>query len=159
MLAEPDESVDEHLTTVGELNPLLVFERFDTGPVVIVVVAVWASRTQTGLLKERGALVRRIWQATLKQMPTAHGARLLWHTVFFAIPTGDVLAIAEQFKQLLKALSDPALESYCLIDKVSGPPIEKFQRMDEMQYGIASDRNFREAQGYWVKLLNGDELK
>ncbi len=159
MPAESNKLTDEHLTTVGELNPLLVFEQFDTGPVVIVMLAVWARGIQTGLLEERGAVVRRLWQVTLQQMPTAHGMRLLWHTLFFAIPTDDVLTVAKQFKQSLRALYDPALESYCLIDKVSGPPMAKFQLMDEMQSGIANDRNFIDAQEYRVKLLNGAEAQ
>src|SRR5437870_2261133 len=111
---------NEYLTTVDELNPLLVFEQFGAGEVVAIAVAIWTSGPQTGLLEERGQWIRRFWQAVLKQMPTAQGMRLLRHTVFFVMPTADVFFIAEQFKQLLKTLSEPVLESYCLIGVMSG---------------------------------------
>jgi hypothetical protein len=149
----------EYLTTVGELNPLLVFEQFGAREVVAIAVAIWTIGPQTGLLEERGEWIRRFWQVVLKQMPNAQGTRLLWHTVFFVVPTTDAFFIAEQFKQLLKTLSEPALESYCLIGVMSGSAMEKLQLLDEMQSIISSERSFTQAQGFWIKLLNGDEVK
>jgi hypothetical protein len=151
---------NEYLTTVGELNQLLVFEQFETMSVVTVVVAVWASgSTQTGLREERGRWIRRLWETTLKQMPAAHGMRLLWHTVFFAMPTDNALFIAEQFKQLLRSLYEPSLDSYCVIGALNGSAREKLQKLDEMESAVSSDRSFGQAQGFWIKLLNGEEVR
>lgn len=155
MSTEENNSTDEYLTTVGELNPLLVLERAGAGPAVVVAVGVYPSGSQTGLLKERGGWVRRLWEAALNQMPDAQGARLLWHTAFFVIPTADGYSVAPKFERLLQALYDPALESYCLINVANGNPPDKLQLLDEMQSAISSDRNFKEAQGSLIKLLNG----
>jgi hypothetical protein len=131
-----------HLSTIGGLNPLDVLRQLESDPAVVVVIAVWPRGGQTGLLEERGSWVDELWRTVVAEIASVHGCRLLWNTVFFAVPATNVLRVKEEFRRIIKKLFTPSLESLCVIGEAHGSPDDKLLFLDSMQSEVAAPQNF-----------------
>lgn len=138
----------EHLSTVGDLNPLRVLEQSGTGPIVLCAVAVWTRRTMIGNLEEKGIWVRSLWGAALKVLPKTAGCRLGWNTVFFAVPDVGVAQVAQRFSELLQIRQDARLMSFCALCEAYGEPQHKLNVLDVLGHEISSQRDFGSSRDY-----------
>ncbi len=129
----------EYLSTVGEMNPIRVLELFDANSVVLCVVAVWTRQTMTGNLEEKGKWLHSFWEAALLALPEAAGCRLLWNSLFLALPGLSIAQCSERLSRLLQSHQDPCLESYCVLCEVEGEPEHKLEVLDALQHEVGSD--------------------
>ncbi|MDQ3821251.1 MAG: hypothetical protein M3362_26725, partial [Acidobacteriota bacterium] len=121
------------LSTTDGANPLKILEQFNSAPVILVAVAIWTRHSQTGMLIEKGVWIKNFWSRILNRITDVQGCQLLWNTLFFAVPSGDVLSLKDLFREELTVLYDPLLESFCIIAEAHGTPSEKLLLLDEMQ--------------------------
>lgn len=137
----PEVAETDFLSTIPSeraFNPWDVLGQFDSQPVVLVAIAIEPRGTRTGRLEERGAWLQELWYKTLTQMPTLHGSRLGWDTVFFIVDTPDVEKTQALFQPLLASLRDLELESRCILALTEGGPPERGQLLCEMQHDLTA---------------------
>lgn len=147
----------EYLSTVGALDPRLVFERVGARPAVMVAVAVWAADGPTGRLEEKGRWVREFWRAVSETVPEAEGVRRLWNTLFFLVPAADPLQVKERFRAALNSVPGENLRSFCVLAPSSGDPQRDLLLLDEMESEISSARSFGRGAQFEHRLLDGRE--
>lgn len=153
--SKADAGRGEHLSTVGERDPLKVLAKLGAGPLVIVVVAVEPEHAATGRLEEKGAWVKSLWRLTLSTIPEAEGCRLSWNTLFFAVPGQSAESVVARFQELLTASRQPGLESLCLLFESVGTPAGRMAELDEMLDEVSARRNFGSNPRFRHRILDG----
>lgn len=138
----------EYLSTVGEINPLRVLERFGKGPVVLCIVAIWTRGAMTGNLEEKGAWTHSFWNAVLTTLPEVGGCRLSWNTLFFAMPSTGIAEAVNKFSDLLRTHQDACLETFCVLCEVKGEAEHKIDVLDVMGHEVCSERDFGSSREY-----------
>ena len=141
-MKEKPNSQNAHLSTVGGIDPRTVLEKFDSDPAVIILIAIWARDGQTGLLEEKGSWIKDLWRTVLVRFPDIQGCRLLWNTIFFAVPGADASSVKEEFRKIFRMLLNPSLESLCILGEAYGSPSDKLSIFDSMEDETAAPRNF-----------------
>jgi hypothetical protein len=146
-----------HLSTVGGIDPGRALEKFDSDPVVIILIAIWASDGQTGLLGEKGAWIEELWRIVLVRFPDVQGCRLLWNTIFFAVPSADASSVKEEFRKILRMLLRPSLESLCLLAEAHGSPTDRLSILNSMQDETAAPGNFGTDERFRHRLKDAED--
>jgi hypothetical protein len=137
-----DNESENRLSTVSDLNPMKVLERFDNAPVILIAVGIWSRDSYVGLLEQKGKWVQAAWHSVLSRIPDLEGCRLLWNTFFFACGAENEQVVKEQFQDVLSNLYDPELKSFCVMAEVKGTPADKMLVLDDMQSEIWGERDF-----------------
>jgi hypothetical protein len=145
----------DHLSTVGERNPLKVLEVFASTPLVIVVLSIDPKHSLTGGLEKKGEWVKSIWHLTLSLIPEAEGCRLSWNTLFFAIANQSIESVKGRFQEILKSSRNFDLESRCVLHEAAGTPVDKLGQLDDMLGEVSSKGNFGSNLNFHHRLLDG----
>jgi hypothetical protein len=147
--------LEDHLSTVGAPDPLKVLKKFEGETVAIIVVAVEPRHSLTGQLEEKGRWIKALWSLALRRVPEVEGCRLSWNTLFFAAANQEIKIVVERFREMLSLLSEPGLESLCVISEAEGTAADKLARLDAMLDEISSKRNFGSDLNFQYRLLDG----
>ena len=114
----------------------------------MAAVAVESKASALRLSEEKGAWIRRLWQGALADMSGIGGCRLLWNSLFFAVPDMTIEEAMLHFGRLLRSAQDPLLESLCVLSPVMGTPEQKLVVLDGVEHE-ASAFNFGRDSECW----------
>ena len=145
------------LSTIGELDPLRILEKFGNSSVLLVAIAVETRPSSAGGLAEIGDWIKKTWNLTLERMPGVQGCRLLWDKVFFAFPGIDSDQVKSSFQRILKRTRDDVHLSRCVIHQADGDPRSKLLVLDDMEHDLWSERNFGGNANFTTRLVDGEE--
>lgn len=153
-----DSGRGDHLSTIGERNPLKVLEVFENIPLVIVVIAVEPKHSPIGELEKKGEWIKSTWHLSLSVIPEAEGCRLSWNIIFFAIANQSIASVEDRFQEILNSSGNTDLESFCILHKAIGSPNDKLKQLDDMLGEVSSKRNFGSNTRFQHRLLNGTRV-